>query len=344
VSVLLPHIEGLSDLYRLLVIEVEQARFERDRTRWLRAWCANLSLADQLPPECAIIQLAAFNFASQGWSWLQTVLADDPTLLTDDDLRQLAHRIAAFQGGGRLRLKVDREFGEDLLQRFYTDDGHGDGRLTPDFFRLQESVQKLYSQAGLSGKQLSAVNDLERAALSGVIASRAEMRRALQQYFDLEEAESAKPLWEQAFDEPSPGSRLVNQWHDSRWDRLRLQTFLAIFQPLVHRKSIGRTWQAAEFATQTRDATLVSIALTVYHRRHIQWPERLEQLCPDLLPEVPLDRFDGEPLRYRIVDDRPLLYSVGRNRIDEGGRFPPENNGPEARDGDWRLWPVKVPL
>ncbi|HLQ44865.1 MAG TPA: hypothetical protein VK137_09065, partial [Planctomycetaceae bacterium] len=102
-----------------------------------------------------------------------------------------------------------------------------------------------------------------------------------------------------------------------------------------------RPWQQAEFATQNRDATLVTIALTVYHRRHGQWPERLEQLCPDLLPEVPLDRFDGQSLRYRILDGRPLLYSVGRNRIDEGGKLPTEKqDSPQARDGDWRLWPA----
>ena len=341
VGVLLPHIQGLRDLYRLLVIEVEQARFERDRTRWLRAWSANLSLAEQLPPECAIIQTTAFHFASQSWSWLRTVLTDDSTWLADDDLRRLAHRIAAFQGGGRLRLKVERAFGDDLLQRFYTDDGHGDGRLTPEFFRLKEEVAKSFSQTSSSTRGPASVRALAEAARSGVVASRAEMRLALRQYYDLEESESAKPLWEQPFDEPSPGSRLLNQWQDSPWDRLRLEPFLAIFQPLVQSRGTGRIWQAAEFATQNRDATLVAIALTVYHRRHGQWPERLEQLCPDLLPEVPLDRFDGQPLRYRIVDGRPLLYSVGRNRIDEAGQRPTDKqDNPEAGDGDWQLWPT----
>lgn len=345
VGVLLPHIQELRELQRLLAIEAEQARSERDRVRWLRAWSANLSLAEQLPSDCAIIQLTAFFYAGQSWSWLRTVLADDPALLTDDDLRQLAHRVAAFQGGGRLRLKIGREFGDDLLQRFYTDDGDGDGRLTLDYLHmLGDAERRIFGKMTPSRDASRLDTILVWSAFSGVIASRAEMRQAQQQYFDLEESESAKPLWEQALDEPSPGQRLMHQWSRSRWQRLRLQPFLGIMQPLISMEETPnpyRPWQQAEFATQNRDATLVSIALTVYHRRHGHWPERLEQLCPDLLPEVPLDRFDGQPLRYRIVDGRPLLYSVGRNRIDEGGKLPTEKkDSPEARDGDWRLWPA----
>ncbi len=347
-GVLLPHIHELRELQRLLAIEAEQARSERDRVRWLRAWSANLSLAEQLPSDCAIIQLCGFFYAGQSWSWLRTVLANDPALLTENDLRQLAHRITAFQGGGRLRLKVDREFGNDLLQRFYTDDDHGDGWLTQDYFHLLEDYERRLFGKTASSKATRAERILEGAARSGVIASRAEMQQAIQEYFNLEESESAKPLWEQALDEPSPGQELLHQWSRSRWQRLRLQPFLGIMQPLIAMEKNPmpfRPSQSAEFATQNRDATLAAIALTVYHRRHGQWPERLEQLCPDLLPVVPPDRFDGQPLRYRIVDGQPLLCSVGRNRIDEQGQLPADNrNGPEARDGDWRLWPVRVPL
>ncbi|MCX7418335.1 MAG: hypothetical protein NT013_02210 [Planctomycetia bacterium] len=344
VGVLLPHIQEMRELQLLLAVEAEEARSKHDRARWLRAWSANLSLAEQLPSDCAVIQLTGFFYASQSWSWLRNVLAKDPTLLTDDDLRQVAHRIAAFQGGGRLRLRVDREFGEDLLQRFYTDDGDGDGRLTQDYFRmLGDAERRLFGKTDPSRDPRRLDTILEWSAHSGVIASRAEMQQALQQYFDLEASESAKPLWEQALDEPSPGQRLLHEWYRSKWQRLRLQPFLGIMQPLISMEETPnpqRSWQAAEFATLNRDATLVAIALTVYHHRHGEWPERLEQLCPDLLPQVPLDRFDGQPLRYRVVDGKPLVYSVARNRLDDQGQVTDDKrNGPEAREGDWRLWP-----
>ena len=45
------------------------------------------------------------------------------------------------------------------------------------------------------------------------------------------------------------------------------------------------SYASAQRLTQERDATLVALALTLFHRRHAAWPERLEELVPDLLPD-----------------------------------------------------------
>ncbi len=115
----------------------------------------------------------------------------------------------------------------------------------------------------------------------------------------------------------------------------------------------------AEWNMQQRDAVLTAIALELFHRRHDSWPATLAELTPGLLPTVPLDRFTGQPLRYQLVDGRPLLYSCGTDGDDDGGRLPKEGNdhaslwAPEAKldadtistewaashDGDWILWP-----
>ena len=98
-----------------------------------------------------------------------------------------------------------------------------------------------------------------------------------------------------------------------------------------------------------RDALLVAIALELYRRRTGSWPVDLEALVPDLMPAVPVDRFDGRPLRYRVIDGRPLVYSVGADRDDDGGRTPVDTRGRPERDlaripksgadGDLVLWP-----
>ena len=80
---------------------------------------------------------------------------------------------------------------------------------------------------------------------------------------------------------------------------------------------------------QVRDATEVAIALTLWKRRHGQWPERLEQLVPDLLPAVPPDRADGKPLRYVVRDGQAVVYSIGQDRDDDGGR--------STVDPDWAI-------
>jgi hypothetical protein len=76
------------------------------------------------------------------------------------------------------------------------------------------------------------------------------------------------------------------------------------------------------------------------------------------LPAVPADRITGDPLRYRLVGGKPLVYSVGSNRVDDGGRTPAECGRPsqstlrpnsaarwgvpveDAVPGDWVLYPL----
>ena len=69
-----------------------------------------------------------------------------------------------------------------------------------------------------------------------------------------------------------------------------------------------------------RNVVITAIALKRYELRHHQLPATLEELTPDLLKTVPTDFMDGEPLRYRPnVDGTFLLYSVGKNGVDDGG-------------------------
>ena len=94
---------------------------------------------------------------------------------------------------------------------------------------------------------------------------------------------------------------------------------------------------------------------SLWHRReHGVWPESLDTLAPQWLPEVPVDRITGRPLKYQIVRDRPVVYSVGNDGDDDGGRVPEVRKGdsprhyqprpvsPTADDGDWILWPTVI--
>jgi hypothetical protein len=72
-------------------------------------------------------------------------------------------------------------------------------------------------------------------------------------------------------------------------------------------------------------------------------PDRLEQLVPDILSELPLDPFDpqGSPLRYIRSDDEAIVYSVGPDRKDDQGYRPPDPTWASGYDrdgeGDWQL-------
>lgn len=70
-------------------------------------------------------------------------------------------------------------------------------------------------------------------------------------------------------------------------------------------------------AAMNRDLARLSFVLAAYKDREMVYPERLEQLVPDYLLKVPVDRFTGEPLSYQGNESGYLAYSVGRNMEDD---------------------------
>jgi hypothetical protein len=88
---------------------------------------------------------------------------------------------------------------------------------------------------------------------------------------------------------------------------------------------------------------MIELALRHYHSATDAWPETLNELAPKFVSEVPIDPFDpeGRELRYVRTKDNFLLYSVGYDGDDDGGR-PPANEGLGTfidwrTDGDLRL-------
>jgi len=82
-----------------------------------------------------------------------------------------------------------------------------------------------------------------------------------------------------------------------------------------------------------RRAALVAVAVERYRlKRQGPLPENLVALVPEFLPQVPADPFDGQPLRYRKLSKGYVIYSVGRDRQDDGGKERPEKG--EAKDYD----------
>lgn len=69
------------------------------------------------------------------------------------------------------------------------------------------------------------------------------------------------------------------------------------------------------------DLLLLSLALRAYQAEHGQPPRALSALVPRYVKALPEDPFapDGE-FRYRVERGRPLLYSVGPDAADDGGR------------------------
>jgi hypothetical protein len=80
------------------------------------------------------------------------------------------------------------------------------------------------------------------------------------------------------------------------------------------------------------------IACERFRQARGRWPESLEELPKDLLPGgVPLDPYDGKPMRFERHDDGVTVYSIGPQRSLPAQK--PTELGPFTIHGvGWKLW------
>jgi len=81
--------------------------------------------------------------------------------------------------------------------------------------------------------------------------------------------------------------------------------------------------------------TRTALAIERFRQATGKLPDELKQLTPQFLPTVPIDPFDGMPLRYRKREHWHLVYSVGMDGQDDNGKEKPEKSsglGPENYD------------
>jgi hypothetical protein len=78
--------------------------------------------------------------------------------------------------------------------------------------------------------------------------------------------------------------------------------------------------QVADRCQQYHNNTRIAFALAAYHCDHGRYPAKLDELSPKYIEQIPDDLFSGKPLTYRAEGKGYLLYSVGQNGIDDGGR------------------------
>lgn len=84
----------------------------------------------------------------------------------------------------------------------------------------------------------------------------------------------------------------------------------------------------------------VALAAERYRQARGAWPESPAALVPEFLPAVPVDPFDGQPLRWRRTADGVVVYCLGPDGIDDGGAIDAAKpNGP-GTDLGFRLWDV----
>ncbi|MFG0253144.1 MAG: HAAS signaling domain-containing protein [Phycisphaerales bacterium JB038] len=342
IEVLLPHFGPLRLLAKSVTADMRLAALEGDSARAFEDALAGLALgrhAQETP--FLIADLVAFAIWSLTCNDLGALLSEQPDLFTDAQLVELAHSLAAVGDNGqpRLHLEGEKDMFHDMLQRLYTDDGAGNGRLTAEGVEMLESIVGIYEW----DDPLAAVGG---PVLAVLVADRKEMARKHAEIFALAEAELHLPYYQRL--QCSAMDQRLEEINDSPTLRLRY-ILIATLMP-----AIGKAAFYTDMIAQKRDGLLIGIALERYRRERGAYPPTLAALVPAYLPSVPLDRCSGAPVRYRLESGRPLVYGVGPDGDDDGGRLPQRLLGtdqgvwqttsrdlrdPAPNDGDWILYP-----
>ena len=93
------------------------------------------------------------------------------------------------------------------------------------------------------------------------------------------------------------------------------ETFVVLFLPALSACTNAEDRSAMQF-----ELTKLAFTLAAYRADHGSYPAKLDDLKPKYISEVPKDIFNDAALHYQREGDGYVLYSVGINRKDDGGK------------------------
>jgi hypothetical protein len=79
----------------------------------------------------------------------------------------------------------------------------------------------------------------------------------------------------------------------------------------------------------------VGLAIQRYRLAEGKLPDALARLVPTYLDAVPKDPFDGNDLRYKELETGFVVYSIGEDGSDDGGKEEPPKRKRGTEPANW---------
>jgi hypothetical protein len=200
----------------------------------------------------------------------------------------------------------------DVIQRIFTDDGKGDGRIH------MESAKRMLSEGG---------TDSEEAMQSLQKYGRRETTEAVEKLFEYCEFSVRKTPWQWRNENIDPRKEIEKITKDNVFIQMLFPAYVRV----------------AEVFARCRphtDALITTLALLRYKAHEGQFPEKLDELVSaGYLKVLPTDSFGGGPLVYKQLGEDFMLYSCGEDCDDDGGTRSRWGGGEQG--GDQVFWPVE---
>lgn len=320
IEVRLVHLGPMRQLSQVLIFDAHLAIDEGDSVRATDNYRAIMGLARQARSEPFMIsEMVGIAIHTSVIREIERQVGDHPGLFNRAQLIELAHVHAEAMKERAYDFDLEKLIFEDLLQRVYSDDGHGNGRITP------EGLEHM-------GLIMGDTADLGESYITDAINMDARIRaatRPLTRVFSASRAEEAAlynsvmdtarrvtehgPEWISIMDE----QELIDAKVQSAGNPVSF-SFAGMMTP-----ALGSAIDTLFKYRQYCHAFSLMLGIESYRLEHGRLPDDLGQLYPKYVPRLPEDLMAlGSTILYRGGEDRNgyVIYSVGSDGDDDGGR------------------------
>ena len=334
-SMLLPQFASLRQAVRIIASDMMMAVEKADGERATRDAEAIIALSIHAQEGRILIgDLVGMSIRSIVVNRILMALEWKPNTFTDSQLKRLQNALRSVPRAlERPDFTYERLMFEDIVQRLYTDDGHGDGRFAPQWKQLRLISALESFSAGNNRKEQGATTQftLLASCLSQpfafyAIAGRKEAldhydasikRLAGQPNDSLNDAVTASTIAEEEFVESMTA-------HGARF-------FLeGILMP-----ALGKVVFNFQIDRANRDACVISIAAELYHRANKKWPASAKDLAPLCNGNAPRDSWNGKSILMETDANGFRMWSVGRDGVDDRGNLKKSTQAKDSVDWVW---------
>ncbi|MFH1614144.1 MAG: hypothetical protein ABIG61_03535 [Planctomycetota bacterium] len=209
--------------------------------------------------------------------------------------------------------ELEKAFLYEKVQKSFTDDGSGNGRM----------LLKGIPFAGSDAKSIL------WNFLTMNLPDRLEIIEKIDEYFTLIDEQLQESPWQ------------IRQTDTEANDKKQIRSGIALVDLMA--PALGRINELSQRLLGDERGLVTVAAVLLYDKEKGKLPESLDDLVASgYMEQIPKDPYGGKPLIYKKTADGFTLYGVGLNFVDDGGKMGTKNGRPFkwAESGDTVHWPV----
>ena len=320
-GMLLPQLASLRDAAKIIAIDMMMAVEKADGERATRDAEAIIALSIHAQEGRILLgDLVGMYIRSIVVNRILMALEWKPNTFTDSQLKRLQNALRSVPPAlERPDFTSERLMFEDIVQRVYTDDGHGDGRFAPQWkqLRLISALESI--SAGNDGKQQGATTQFTLLAsfLSQPFAfyAIAGRKEALDHYDASMKRLASQP--NDSLNDAVTASAIADEKFVESMTAYGARFFLeGLLMP-----ALGKVEFNFQIDRANRDACVISIAAELYHRANGKWPASATDLAPLCNGNAPRDSWNGKSILMETDANGFRMWSVGRDGVDDRGNL-----------------------